>query len=298
MARNNSRFKRAYNEALEICRVIGVGRELPSEPVLAARLDTSRTTVRAVLTRLKSAELVDWRGRRKIVLRSPGRWDRFDETELSTMSERLEGQFFEWMLRSDVPPDTPLNVSALARRFAVSPSGMTDVLRTVAQFGLIERHGTRGWITRGFNRDYAGELSDFRLVLELDAVRKLCALPDVHPIWRQLDEMEAGHRALLAEIDTRFHDFSKLDERFHATINEVASNRFARSFQSVISLVFNYHYQWNKKDEKPRNETAIHEHLDYIAALRSRDAANAQAAAIRHLTTARETLLRSIGAER
>ncbi len=50
------------------------------------------------------------------------------------------------------------------------------------------------------------------------------------------------------------------------------TNRFMMDFYDVISMIFHYHYQWNKADEKERNTVAIHEHLAYIAALRSRDA--------------------------
>ncbi len=36
--------------------------------------------------------------------------------------------------------------------------------------------------------------------------------------------------------------------------------------------IFQYHYQWNKQDERERNIVAMREHLTYIDALQSRDA--------------------------
>jgi hypothetical protein len=37
------------------------------------------------------------------------------------------------------------------------------------------------------------------------------------------------------------------------------------SFYDLISMIFHYHYQWNKRDEKQRNIAAMREHLIYIA---------------------------------
>jgi DNA-binding GntR family transcriptional regulator len=60
-------------------------------------------------------------------------------------------------------------------------------------------------------------------------------------------------------------------------------------------MIFHYHYQWSKADEKERNIVAIGEHLAYIAALKSRDREAIMAASQAHMRTARATLLRSIG---
>ena len=64
----------------------------------------------------------------------------------------------------------------------------------------------------------------------------------------------------------------------------------------MISLIFHYHYQWNKIDERQRNEVALLEHLDYIEALFSRDPGRIEMACKSHLKSARKTLLASIEA--
>ena len=58
-------------------------------------------------------------------------------------------------------------------------------------------------------------------------------------------------------------------------------------------MIFHYHYQWNKHDERFRNEVAIGEHLTYIDALLSRNVAMVELACRAHLASARNTLLRS-----
>jgi len=56
-------------------------------------------------------------------------------------------------------------------------------------------------------------------------------------------------------------------------------------------VIFHYHYQWNKRDERQRNEVAIREHLAYFEALFSRDPQRARAACSRHLASAKHTML-------
>ena len=111
---------------------------------------------------------------------------------------------------------------------------------------------------------------------------------------RSLAQLRRDHLSLKDAIDTDFHEFSKLDERFHLAINSVVKNRFIAEFQKVISLIFHYHYMWDKTEEKVRNAAAIDEHIAIIDALEARDAEAAQAAALRHLRTSRTTLLSSL----
>ena len=98
----------------------------------------------------------------------------------------------------------------------------------------------------------------------------------------------------MKEIATRYHDFSHLDDRFHRLINNASNNRFIVDFYDIISLIFHYHYQWNKANEKQRNRAAILEHLDYIESLLSSDPQRVQLACKSHLNSPRKTLLASI----
>jgi DNA-binding GntR family transcriptional regulator len=72
------------------------------------------------------------------------------------------------------------------------------------------------------------------------------------------------------------------------------SNRFAFSLNDVVSLVFHYHYQWDKGEEKPRIEHAVQEHLVLLRALARRDRAGAVAAMNKHLDSARRTMLDAV----
>jgi DNA-binding GntR family transcriptional regulator len=296
MARNNTRFIEAHNKLLTICDKTEIGGTLQSENVLAADLGVSRTVIRSVLARFDDIGLIALDGREKAIQRRTRAGDRLEKPATLLTIEELEGRFLDWVLRMDVPPGTALNVAQLAKEFGVAPHTLQEFLSSLSPFGIVVRRPRGGWVLHGFTKEYALELSDFRTVLELNSVQHLVALAPEHPIWARLDVLEQAHLALLERIDRDYHDFSVLNETFHEAINSVVTNRFVKEFQKVISLVFHYHFQWNKADERTRNADAIQEHLAYIDALRSRDVGRAQSAALRHLATSKQTLLNALQA--
>ena len=296
MARTDDRFREAYNVLLEVCGTLASGEMLPSETSLAAKLDVSRTVVRSALTRMDNEGIIRWEGRSKTLLRSPKKSDRLETRQETMSSEEMEQRFLDWILRFDVAPGTPLNVTELARNWDVQPHVLQEFLASLSRFGLVQRRKRSGWELLGFTADYAVELSDFRAMLELNAITKLLTLPEDAPIWDKLRSLRQDHLALREQIDTRFHDFSLLDEKFHTALGGVVKNRFAAEFQRVISLIFHYHYQWDKKDERERNAAAITEHLRLIDALLARDESQAIAAAKDHMATSKQTLLASLSA--
>lgn len=286
-------YKQAFNAMLPLLAQWGVGAVLPSESELSARLRVSRTTVRKVLSRLAELRYLRSGDIGRVVAQVPSPDVGFPETETLSASEQVERRFLEWMLRGDARPGSQINELELARQFGVATNGVREFLNRFRRFGLIEKRPNAGWRFMGFTSDFASELFEIREMFELRSAAHFAALAPDDPLWRGLDVLEIQHRQLLDHIDDRFHDFSDLDNRFHRFVNGVAPNRFIGDFYEIITFVFHYHYQWNKKDERQRNEAAILEHLDYIEALKSRDKRRIEAACRRHLTSARRTLLSS-----
>ncbi|WP_136442448.1 GntR family transcriptional regulator [Pacificoceanicola onchidii] len=296
MARTNVRLVEAHNQLLTHCDGMELNVSLPSENALASELGVSRTVVRSALEHLARSGIITLDGRTKTVRRRSRPDDVMEKPPVLLGVEELEARFFDWVLRMDVPPGTVLNVAQMAKDFHVATHTLQEFLSSLSRYGIVVRRPKGGWQLEGFTVNFALELSEFRSVLELNAVQHVVRLPDDHPIWDKLDALETDHRSLLARIDADYHDFSQLDEAFHAAINAVVDNRFVREFQKIISLIFHYHFQWNKSDERLRNESAIHEHLAYIDALRSRDPDKALAAARSHLATSSQTLVNSLKA--
>lgn len=292
--KTNGVYKRAHNGCLDLLAKLGDGTVLPSEPALSAALDVSRTTVRAVLDALVEKGLIARDGRERRLLRQPLRGDYLDAADLEPLADMLERKFMAWMVGPDCHPGGVINGLDLARQFGVSTSALRECLNKFSHFGLLERQSNGRWRALGLTVDFVEELFDMREVMEFRAVARFVALPPEHSAWQALARIEAQHHALLGDFENRYRDFSELDHRFHKLINGVAPNRFLGNIQGVMSAIFHYHYQWNKKYEKERNRIALHEHLAYIDGLKSRDLAKARAASRLHLETARSTMMASI----
>jgi len=292
--KTNAIFKRTYNACLDLISTRPLGAHLGSEPMLAAELDVSRTTIRAALGQLSRHDLIRLSGREKIVRRLPIESDYYPEIETEPVSDLVEKRFMQWILHGDCKPGQQINGLELARQFGVSTSAIREYLNGFRQFGLLERRPSGSWIVKGFTKEFALELSEVRELFELRSVQKFVELPESDPAWRALEIINRDHLLLKEQIETRHVDFSALDERFHRLINNTSRNRFVVNFYALISIIFHYHYQWSKIGEKERHGVAIDEHLAYIDALKSRDKEAAMAQCRAHMRTARATLLRSI----
>ncbi|MBY5420557.1 GntR family transcriptional regulator [Rhizobium johnstonii] len=292
--RTDTTFKRAFNDMIDIIRTLDLGAELPSENALRTQLGVSRTTVRKVLAGMSARGIIISEAHKRIIREQPRQKERYPKKETLAISEQVETSFMEWMLRGDACPGTEINETELARKFGVATTIVREFLNRFQKYGLIEKRQNAGWVFKGFTASFALELFEIREMFEMRSARLFAALPYGSPVWKQIQSMRAAHLELLADIDARFQDFSELDSRFHRLITAVAPNRFIESFQDVITMVFHYHYQWNKRDERARNEVAIREHLALIEALESRNIALIDRACRLHLTSARETLLHSI----
>ena len=292
--KGNSVYKRAYNTCLDIVAGLTPGALLGSEPSLAGRLDVSRTTVRSILTSLDEAGMLSVQGREKRVLRRPRKAEYFPETETEPSSELIERKVKEWLLAGDLKPGDAINSLELARLFNVSTSGIREYLNRFSRYGLIQRRPNSSWVFQGFTSDFALELCDIRETFEMRSIHRFAEMLRTEQGRITLETLEAEHRDLLQRIEIDFQQFSGLDEAFHRAINDASNNRFIKEFYEIISLIFHYHLQWGKCDERERNEVALHEHLAIIDALKAGDAERLDRAVATHMQSARQTLLRSI----
>lgn len=294
MVKSDTVYKQTFNAMLDRLAGMRKGRALPSENELSEQLGVSRTTVRKVLSWLIDQGHVRAEGRERVFVSAVPKSKRFPETETESASAQVEKRFMEWMLRGDAKPGSQINELELARQFGVATTGIREFLNRFRRFGLIEKRPNAGWLFKGFTEDFALELFEIREMFELRSAKAVAGLPADAEVWDELRALREEHLALLADIDKRFHDFSDLDNRLHRLITTAVPNRFIDDFYDIITLIFHYHYQWNKRDERQRNEIAIGEHLVYIDALLARDRRQVEAACRAHLASARQTLRRAL----
>lgn len=292
--KTNAVFKGAYNRCLDLLDGMSPGDGLGSEASLADALGISRTTVRAVLDGLEKADIVGSRAGQRVLVRRPVAGERFPELQTESTAALVERRFMEWILTGDCRPGEPISCSELARRFGTSNSAVREYMNRFQRFGLVERRVNSTWTFKGITSDFAAEICEIREIFELRSARRFAALPDDDPAWAELRSVEAAHRDLAPHMAERYAEFSRLDERLHRIVYDASRNRFIVEFYDILTMIFHYHYQWNKADEKERNTVALREHLAYMAALRGRDLKAIDAACRLHLRSARDTLMRSI----
>jgi DNA-binding GntR family transcriptional regulator len=292
--KTNTVFKLAYNRGLSRLEALPVSSKVGSEPAWSHALAVSRTTVRSVFAKFSAAGLIADDAGRRVVLRHPAPADFYPEIETHKAGAVVERRFMYWILQEDCRPGRSINVLELSRRFGASPSAVTHYLNRLRQSGLLERNSGGDWVLRGFTEEFAEELCEVRAMFELRSALRFVTLSAADPAWEELSRIKQDHLALLVEAEARYTEFSALDERLHRCVNDASRNRFIKGFYDMISMIFHYHYQWNKKDEKERNIAAIHEHLCYIGALQNRAGSAITATCNAHMATARSTLLASI----
>ena len=297
MSRDNSIYKDSLNRSLDYVATLGVENTLPSEVELTQMLGISRTTVRAVLKQLNEAGIIEWAGRSKTVLRKPKATDYFAKEETLSTSERVETQFMEHILGGDLKPGSILHESEMVREFNASTSVLRECLIKFSRFGLIEKEPNRHWVLRGFTQEFAIELFDVREMFELRALRNLVSLGPEGRAWKDLVSLDVAHHKIIDSIETEYLNFPRLDEQFHRILVTDLKNRFIDDFYELVSVIFHYHYRWNKQDERARNLVAAHQHLDVITSLQAGDTDTAVLKFQDHLIAARTTLLNSVSWE-
>lgn len=294
MSRDNSRYKETYNRALDFVKNTAGEAELPSELELSEKWGSSRTTVRAVLSHLSETKIINWSGRKKTILRRPKSADYFPIEETTSASERLKTKFMQYILGGDLKPGSILRESELVREFGVSTSVIREFLIRFSRFGLIEKEPNRHWMLRGFTKDFAIELFDVREMFERSAIERFLALGAGSAAHQNVIALESAHVKIAENIEAEYLNFPRLDEQFHRTFINELDNRFVEDFFELMTVIFHYHYRWNKRDEKERNLVAAHQHLDVIRAVADRNLAKARETYEVHLQDARSTLLKSV----
>lgn len=294
MAKLPTTTRRSINLLLgHAAHQVGLGESLPTEVRMTKLVGSSRTVVRSALAYFAERGLIAGLKDRHL-LRKPRPDDYFDEEDLHSGTEQLQQVLMERIYHRDLPPGAEFTEAELSRAAGVSTISVREFLIGFSRHGLIEKRPRGGWRLCAFDASYAEELGDARQAFELMAIEKLGSLPADHPWFARLKDLLERHEALMKGPASRHADFPALDREFHSFLIGLLKNRFADSLNDVVSMVYHYHYQWNKRDEIPRNQRAVQEHLAILRALAKRDTPAALAAMRAHLGSARSTMLASI----
>jgi DNA-binding GntR family transcriptional regulator len=148
--------------------------------------------------------------------------------------QRVKADIFEFRML----PGTRFSENEVALRARVSRTPVREALLRLQREGFLDVHHKSGWSVRPLDFDRFEHLYDARIVLELDAVRKLCAS---EPQEGPQSVLTALKKAWLVPPKQRLTDWievAQLDEAFHATLVEAAGNpELARMHADVTERI-------------------------------------------------------------
>ncbi len=130
--------------------------------------------------------------------------------------QRVKSDIFEFRLL----PGARFSENGIAARARVSRTPVREALMRLQREGFLEVHHKSGWSVRPLDFDRFEDLYDARVVLELDAVRKLCS-------GEPQESLVALKKAWLVPPKQRLTDWievAQLDEAFHASLVSAAGN--------------------------------------------------------------------------
>jgi DNA-binding GntR family transcriptional regulator len=130
--------------------------------------------------------------------------------------QQLKMDIFEFRML----PGARFSENEIAARGRVSRTPVREALLRLQREGFVDVLAKSGWRVRELDFDRFEHLYDARIVLELDAVRKLCS-------GEQQEELAALKKAWLVPQKQRLSDWieiAQLDEAFHATLVSAAGN--------------------------------------------------------------------------
>ncbi len=261
---------------------------------LAKQFNVSRTTIRTSIQTLEKLGVISVHDNVKTVVRLPKSSDYFDISDkVSSKEEIIERYFLDLINQGKLLPGHKFSELELAKASGCNTITVREFLIKFSRFGLIDKKPRAKWQMVEFDEKFATELVEFRRILEMNSITKLIAKDHGDPAWAQLSELLDDHKAVLADFDNRFLEFSELDRRLHYIIQKASGNRFFMQFFDVVSLICHYHYQWDKHDEHERNFVAINEHIEILTHLLAHNTSGVLNAMEKHLNSARETLLGS-----
>ncbi len=292
MSRQDHLFQITVNKLISIIQdECEINDPMPNDSEISRRLDVSRSTVRKTLTYLEDQKIIVKDGSVKTIRRLPDETHQFNIEQIEgPKEEQVERYFVELIKSGKMMPGDRFSELELARQSGCNTVTVREFLIRFSRFGLIEKKPRSQWSMKAFDEGFVDDLYELRYLFEMNALTKFMSLDSNNKAWRSLQALLDDHKALMGEIETRYKEFPELDKRFHTLLQSAKPNQFIIEFYEIISFIFHYHYQWDKGDEKKRNQVAVKEHIEIISHILMKDIVSATLSLETHLQTAKCSL--------
>lgn len=192
------------------------------------------------------------------------------------------------IIEGDLKDGDPIRQDDIARMFNTSRIPVREAIARLEQQGLVKTHRFKGAVVAGLSIAEAGEIFDFRCLVEAHVIRR--AVPRLTPAL--IDEVEGICQGCEATTDPmRWGD---LNRQFHATLYRASALPFhLATLDNAMDRLDRYlRAQLLLTDGHRRANT---EHRAILAACISCDADRAVALTIGHIQGAQTTLQEHLG---
>ena len=190
------------------------------------------------------------------------------------LAERIYLQLKDDIFEFRLLPGDRFSEGEIAERMAASRTPVRQALYRLEREGYLEVYFRSGWQVKPFDFAHFEELYEVRIVLELEAVKRLCERPN-----EELpDALEQLHRTWMVQPEQRLQDgreVSRLDERFHCQLVEAAGNREMARLHAEVSEKIRIIRRLDFT-QGPRVELTYEEHARILGAILSRRCEEAQ----------------------
>jgi len=190
------------------------------------------------------------------------------------LAERIYLQLKDDIFEFRLLPGDRFSEGEIAERMAASRTPVRQALYRLEREGYLEVYFRSGWQVKPFDFAHFEELYEVRIVLELEAVKRLCERPN----GELPDALEQLHCTWMVQPEQRLQDgreVSRLDERFHCQLVEAAGNREMARLHAEVSEKIRIIRRLDFT-QGPRVEITYEEHARILGAILSRHCEEAQ----------------------
>ncbi|SDO92753.1 GntR family transcriptional regulator [Ectopseudomonas hydrolytica] len=190
------------------------------------------------------------------------------------LAERIYAQLKDDIFEFRLLPGDRFSEGEIAERMAASRTPVRQALYRLEREGYLEVYFRSGWQVKPFDFAHFEELYEVRIVLELEAVKRLCE----RPAGELPEALEQLRRTWMVQPEERLQDgreVSRLDERFHCQLVEAAGNREMARLHAEVSEKIRIIRRLDFT-QGPRVELTYEEHARILGAILSRRCEEAQ----------------------
>lgn len=190
------------------------------------------------------------------------------------LAERIYLQLKDDIFEFRLLPGDRFSEGEIAERMAASRTPVRQALYRLEREGYLEVHFRSGWQVKPFDFAHFEELYEVRIVLELEAVKRLCERPN----GELPDALEQLRCTWMVQPEQRLQDgreVSRLDERFHCQLVEAAGNREMARLHAEVSEKIRIIRRLDFT-QGPRVTLTYEEHARILGAILSRRCEEAQ----------------------